>query len=484
MKVTLINPPSIGQIGEFLSYVTYPPSPLLYVAAALRAGGVEVNVVDCFGESPFVPGKFTENTEMIGLWGDDLFARVESHADLIGITCLSFRQSRVVRSLIGELKKRFGSPVVIGGQHATVAFPEFLEAGADFVIQGEGEIACLRLAESLGNPEALASIPGLKGQGFSGPEFELIKDLDSIPFPAYDLIPLDTYWNYGDAQAPQMGRYLDMFTSRGCPYSCNFCASTKVSKRVWRPRSPENVVAEMEHFNRTIGVAEFHIQDPNFSTSRKRMKAIAERIMEKGLSVKYSLPMGVKGDNFLPEDLEILARSGLHYMILSPESGSPKVLKSMNKVVNQKRLLELISKAYQLGIHTACVFLLGYPGEDDEDRKKTVDLAMDFIKRGLDEFTVYIYLPVPGCKNAEETPITDYEKINSYPTWREDYQVLASTRKRIFALGLAYKLAYHPLKSLKNVWNTLIGVSEIKGEMMIRRAIRIKIRKLMGRMKG
>ncbi|MBU2488741.1 MAG: B12-binding domain-containing radical SAM protein [Proteobacteria bacterium] len=481
MKVVLINPPLVGQVNDFMGHVPFQPVSLLYLAASLRAAGISVEVVDCFAEARESQAGFSRNLSLRGLWGEALLDRIPGDASLIGISCLFGVQHSMVVHLIARIKERYPAPVVVGGDHATIVAPEFIAAGADFAVRGEGERVLPALAKALGSPERLSQIPGLVGKDFDNGPPVPIRDLDALPFPAYDLLDLPAYWEFGDAHGPLVGPYLDMITSRGCPYGCNFCASPALSGRRWRARSAAGVVEEMAHFHRTLGVTDFHIQDANYTVNRKRALEIAQGILAAGLPVTYSLPCGIKGETIRPEDLDILAASGLHYLSLAPESGSQRMLGLMNKKMDFQHMFDLVARAKALGLNTAASFIIGYPGETDQDRMMTLRLVRRMTRAGVDEFAVFIMTPLPGAKAAELFPPVDYDGMCVTPRWREDFEDLAQWRRRILTAFFLAKLRWFPGRMLMHLVNVARGKGTVKGELVARRAVRLRLRSLASR---
>ncbi len=484
MKATLINLPIVGQLGNYLSGLPHQPVGLLSVAASLRRAGAEVDVVDCFAEAPGAYREIDGGLALRGLWGRALLERVRADSDLVGVSLNSCLHHRAATALARDLKGHLGLPVVAGGEHATIAAGELVTAGFDFVLRGEGELTAPRLLESLGNGAALRRIPGLLGTGLAGPDFELIEDLDGLAWPAFDLVSLESYWRRGDAHGPFAGPYLDLFTSRGCPNSCRFCSGPASCRRRWRGRSPENVVAEIEYAVATFGVGDFHIQDPNFSADPKRMRRIADLVVERGLDVSLCLPTGIHVEHMEDDDLEALARAGLRYVSVAPESGSERVRQLMNKRVDVHKLRAFVERARALGIRTSASFIAGYPGEDDGDRRETRELALDLVRRGLDEFTVFIFCPVPGSAAASLMELPGYEALGSMPAWRSDYPELAAFRRRLLAEGLLAKAVSHPGDLFAHARHVLSGRFQTKGEMVLRRVVRSRLSSLARRARG
>jgi radical SAM superfamily enzyme YgiQ (UPF0313 family) len=180
-------------------------------------------------------------------------------------------------------------------------------------------------------------------------------------------------------------------------------------------------------------------------------------------------------------DLEALARAGLRYVSLAPESGSERVRRLMNKRVDIPKVVAFVERARALGIRTSASFIAGYPGEEDCDREETRALALDLVRRGLDEFTVFVFCPVPGSAAAELMKLPDYESLGAMPAWRPDYPKLASFRRRLIAEGLLAKAVSHPGDILAHARHVLSGRFQTKGEMVLRRLVRSRLSALASR---
>lgn len=172
-----------------------------------------------------------------------------------------------------------------------------------------------------------------------------------------------------------------------------------------------------------------------------------------------------------------MKKANVCYFSASPETGSEKVLKLMNKPFNYEHFNNLVRKANNLGIKIQACFILGFPGEKEEDRKLTEKYIIKLAKLGVDEIAVYILTPLPGAKIYEEKlfEFQDYEELSFSPRWRTDYKLLNKWRKKCFLKFLLYKSRYHPVKAAKNVLNLITGNFETKMEMSAYRLIKTKI---------
>ena len=158
-------------------------------------------------------------------------------------------------------------------------------------------------------------------------------------------------------------RYLPLLTSRGCPYPCKFCVIPETNSLKWRARSAMNVVKEMEHFIKLLGVTEFHIEDVDPTVNDKRTRELCNLLLEKKLGVTWKICSGTKVETIKSQEtIDLLAKAGCNYISISPETGSPKVLKLINKPFNFDHASKIINVMSKNGISSQACFVLGYPG--------------------------------------------------------------------------------------------------------------------------
>lgn len=474
MHVTLISPPLVHQKGDPFGGIPAMPNGIAYLAAWVRRAGIHVTAIDAFGKSPGAAQPFKQKYVVRGLSLDEIVKRVPAETDLVGIGCHSGAQHTVTLQLVSMIKAQLSKPVVVGGHHPTIVSEPFLQAGADYVVHGEGEIALEKLCAALDGRTALDDVPGLIREGGRRSPVAEIEDLDSIPFPAVDLLPLENYWNLGFSHGPVRGKHIFMISSRGCPYDCHFCTTPGICGRRWRARSAKNVVDEMEEWIRRYGVRDFHFQDENFAVSKKRVVEICEEIRQRGLDLSISLPSGIKVDTIDEATIRALANAGCRYICVAPESGSHRVLELMNKPLDFEHLYSVIKLCKRLKVRTGCFLIIGYPGETEADRKETAKLVGKLTRLGADEFSIFIFTPLPGAgawgANEElQSKWEDYEELCWSPRWRPDYKILSRQRRKLYLRYALTKAIFHPLSTFRHLLNIVTGRFETKGEMTVRR---------------
>lgn len=478
MKVALIVPPLLGYKGDPFGSIPSLPTGAPYLAAYLRAHGHEALLIDCFGEAPHQVRTFKQLYEARGLEPTDVIERLSGDVGLVGISVHSGAAHGLSLELIGAIKAwNPALPIVMGGAQATVLYRDFLEAGADFVVFSEGEESLLQLARALEGGKRWDEINGLAWQGGMNPRTRFITDLDAIPFPAIDLLPLQNYWDLRYAHGPVIGPYTFMLTSRGCPYSCSFCATPCIWQRKWRARSAANVVDEMEHYVTEFGIRDYHLQDDNFTVRRERVWEICQGIIDRGLNVTWCLPSAVKAEPIDPETLHIMREAGCRYIAFSPESGSERVLQLMNKPVDLEHMKVMVEAAHKEGMKTQACFVLGFPGETTEDLKLTRCYANELTRRGVDEISYFIMSPVPGAAAYDDYSwaFEDFEGLCWTPRWRDDYGALKRARMMLYVSFFWTRFWTHPLDLLGHVPNVLRGKHETKAEMALSRWLRMLV---------
>jgi len=231
----------------------------------------------------------------------------------------------------------------------------------------------------------------------------------------------------------------------------------ETNQQKWRARSAINVVDELDYFQRHLNVNEFHIEDLDPTISDERIKEICQEIINRGLKVTWKIAAGTKVETIRSEEtIQCMAKAGCRYISISPETGSPELLKKMRKPFDLDHAITLVREMNQNGIYSQACFVLGFPGETKDDLKKTWSLVSRLTKEGIDEIALFIITPVPGSSIFDQYKgFKSLSECNFSPKWREDYKYLNRFRLRLYAYFLIMKLAYHPIKLLRQPFNFL-----------------------------
>ncbi|MBT9141752.1 MAG: 2-hydroxyethylphosphonate methyltransferase [Syntrophomonadaceae bacterium] len=275
------------------------------------------------------------------------------------------------------------------------------DQNVDYVVVGEGEYV---FRELLGFLNGLNDLPqrGIAyrrdGKPVVSQRADFIQDLNALPMPAYEKVDYLKYANTiarFSVDAPRELPHARMFTSRGCPVGCIFCQVEMISGRLFRARSAENVLNEMEWLKDTYGIKAVIFDDDNFFINRKRARAIFEEMIRRRLSIKWNaiaVPVFLLDE----ETLELMKESGCQYIDLALESGVERVLKEIiHKPVKLDNAIKIVEKAKSLDINVAVNFIIGFPGETWEEIRRTLQFAemidVDYVK-------IFIANPLPGTK--------------------------------------------------------------------------------------
>lgn len=302
------------------------------------------------------------------------------------------------RDLMSEAKKKYpGVMTILGGVHATT-MPE--EAAADkcfdVVAIGEGDAVITELLNS--GPAAVNGIiyrDGAGGELKRTPARERLKDINGLPFPAWDLFQLDRYKNSRLSSRKNPAGLLE--TSRGCAFQCNYC-NKKVFGSAFRAKLPGRVVEEMRYLL-GCGYREIHIIDDSFTQDIARAKEICAEILRQGLKFPWSLFNGIRVDTVDLEFLKIAKKAGLWQVAFGIETGDETVLEKINKRISLDQTEKAIRLAKQAGLDTFGFFILGLSGETESSMNKTIEFAK---KLPLDTAKFDICIPYPGTPYYQE----------------------------------------------------------------------------------
>jgi radical SAM superfamily enzyme YgiQ (UPF0313 family) len=190
---------------------------------------------------------------------------------------------------------------------------------------GEGEVTTVELLEQLETGRPLDDIDGLafrkNGEIVENEKSELINNLDTLPLPAWDLLPFENYIQAKSPQGAWRSHFLPILPTRGCAFTCKFCTAPKMWKSIWRTRSPENVVAEMEHFQNTLDVTDFHFEDLPSVSNKSWIVRFCDEIDRRVLKVSWQLPNGTCSESINRNIIKRIKGSGCTNITFAPESG-------------------------------------------------------------------------------------------------------------------------------------------------------------------
>jgi len=376
---------------------TPPPLGLMYIASYLRENldEFDIKIVD----ARIKDFSFEDIEEYIK----------DYQPEYIGITSLYVDSPQLHR--IAQISKniRKSSVVITGGPYTTSGYKQALkDPNIDYCVVGEGEIPFKDLMKSLRHKLKLEDIKGIAFRNggeilYNGVQ-AFVDDLDTIPFPAWDLIELNDYF-YGKKRSLEnpvqiCERAVSVMSSRGCPYGCIYCHN--IFGKQFRARSPENVIKELKYLISEYNVQEIEFLDDTFNCNKKRAIKICDLIVAEKIKLKICFSNGVRAD-IMDEELIIkLKEAGTYRINYGIESTSSRIQKSMGKRLNLTYAKEIIEKTSRHKILCGAFFMIGFPTETEKEMRETIDFAAE---SKLHTAVFAIATPYPGTelfRRAEE----------------------------------------------------------------------------------
>jgi len=374
-----------------------PPLGITYLGAVLEKAGLPVKLLDC---------RLSE--------AKDIIHEIES-ADIVGISAPSVLAKGALE--LAGYAKSLGKITVVGGPHATISPDFFLrdrEGLVDFVVRGEGEHTLLELVQKLSDGEDWKEVEGIfylkDSKIVHTPDRPAIRNLDDLPFPARHLLPMKEYLRRWKKTIGYT--FLNLLSSRGCPYSCFFC-SKEIFGKVYRARSTKNVVDEMEFMVEKYAPDHLFFNDDVFTLNRWRVLQICNELIERRLKVDWGCESRV--DTVDHELLKAMKKSGCTRIAYGVESGSQRILNVLKKNVTAEQVKRATSLTKKVGIQVVHYLIVGTPGETVEDIELTKRLIRE---TNPDYIGVSFFTPFPGGESwkllEDRLLITDLEQFDYF----------------------------------------------------------------------
>jgi anaerobic magnesium-protoporphyrin IX monomethyl ester cyclase len=412
MRVCLINPPRI-QPKAWGKPNVFPPIVMASVAAVLEKKHA-VSIIDAPTEGWKNLLELDQTKYRVGLSAETIAQRIGEWKPDVVVLEIPFSGWSKTAFEVAATVKKVGREIVVVlfGLHPSSRPEDCLtNVDVDFVVVGEPENTVSELVDVLEHGKR--DFSGIDGLGFrkSGKPVltrkrAVIENLDSLPFPARHLLPMDVYTK-AVKQNPLRGEihkpYTIIITSRGCPYNCVFCSSCVVWGKQWRPRSAENVVDEIEQVIKTFGIRQVDFSDDNMTLDKQRMAEICDLIVERGLRFEWFTPNGIRADTLDEPLLRKMKAAGCKKIRIAPESGVQRVVNEViKKNLDLKTVEEAVVLCKRVGIKVGCFFVIGLIGETKADIEETINFAYKLKELGADTFIFSIAMPLYGTAFYEQ----------------------------------------------------------------------------------
>jgi len=338
---------------------------------------------------------------------------IDFESDIVGFGAIT-----TCAHTLGDLTRgvRQGLPdalIMVGGPHTSAFRAKVLEdTAADVAVVGEGELAfeAVMLARFEGGE--FSEIPGLIWRSPDGEivtndgQMPMVEDLDTLPFPAFDLIDVSKYWRLQSMPPIARRKYISLVSSRGCPYQCMWCHS--IFGKRFRGHSAERMVDEIEHYIRTYGIDDVEFLDDIFNLNHDRIIEFCELAQRRNLKFKIAFPNAVRTDILTQEMIDALVDTGLYFSSFALEAGSPRIQQYTGKRLSIPGFLAGVEMAVKAGVFANGFAMLGFPTETEEDLKQTLDVACNSKLHTASFFTV---MPFPNTRLYDEVMRTHPEKL-------------------------------------------------------------------------
>jgi anaerobic magnesium-protoporphyrin IX monomethyl ester cyclase len=419
IHITLVNPPY--PVGSHL-HPPFLPLGLGYLAAVLEKNNYKVDIVDCQA----LKINYEQAKEEIRT----------RKPDIVGITSttLTYKSALILIKAAKEVNPNIIT--MIGGPHVTFWDTQALEEcpELDVVIRREGEQTILELVQKIESKGSFKDILGITyregGKTLRTEDRPWLENLDELPFPAIHLWPIEKMRSFGEVIFP-------LTTSRGCVFWCNFCTAVRMMGRKYRMRSVKNVVDELEYLHKNFGAEHFTFYDDAFTVDQARTEQMCQEILARGLKIRWNCETRV--DMVTKELLAKMKAAGCTDVWFGVESGSNKVLNSMDKGISIERTQTVFKWAHEVKLMTVANVILGFPTETTESIWETVHFIE---KLEPDDVGYYIATPYPGTPMYEQVrdsgalQIFDFDKYDTAtPTFKLDklsMEELRDTREKAF----------------------------------------------------
>ncbi|WP_299185168.1 radical SAM protein [uncultured Aquimarina sp.] len=375
-------------LKQWKNQTPYPPLGTIYAASLMREKGFMVDLFDTnLRDNPYdIEKEIIKKKPKYLVLFDDGF-------NYLTKMCLTTMREAAFEMM--RIGKSHNCTIIVNSSDATDHYPKYLYNGADYIIQGEGELALLELVSALKNDQPIDKIKSLvykKAENtVTNPKREVLKKLDELPMPAWDLVDINSYkkvWINGGKEFT-----LNLATTRGCPFKCNWCAKPIYGNR-YNTHSPEYIVKHIQYLQKNYDVERFWMCDDIFGLTPGWVQDFNLELKNTNTTLKYYIQSRV--DLLLKEDtINALAESGLQEVWVGAESGSQSILDAMDKGTKVEEIYNATILLKEKNIRVAFFIQFGYLGETKNDISKTIKMIKELVP---DDLGISVSYPLPGTK--------------------------------------------------------------------------------------
>ena len=420
LHVTLVNP--AAPVGAAM-HMPFALLGLGYLAAVLEKNNYKVDVIDC---------------QVLKLSPEDFRSEISKRQpNIVGVTSSTLTYQSGLK-LVKIAKEACPNCITIaGGSHVTFWDDKALQecSELDIVIRREGENTMLELAQRIEAEKSYNDVLGITCRKDSkiirNPDRPYIEDLDSLPFPARHLWPMEKFRELEDV--------LYLATSRGCVYWCEFCTTVRMHGRKYRMRSPKNVVDELEFLNKTYGVSKFTFCDDAFTVDQPRTEELCREILDRGLKIQWNC--GTRVDMISKELLAKMKEAGCITVWFGVESGTQQVLDAMKKGITPELTIKVLGWVREVGLKPVPNVILGFPGETKKSAWKTIKYVE---KIAPDDVGFYnVATPFPGTPMYDLVKEKGWLRVTDFDLYDTTHPIFETPWLSMKDLGKLREGAFH-----------------------------------------
>jgi anaerobic magnesium-protoporphyrin IX monomethyl ester cyclase len=409
--VVFVRGPIVFADGSINNEAT-PCIAFAYLSAYLKRFGYPVAIVDSIGEglNRVWPLEKYPGFSCHGLTFEETVARIPKEADVIAFSGMFSGEWPVIRDLITRVRGAFPKALLVaGGEHVTAMSEYSLRdcPALDVCVRGEGEHTFYELLEAYSEKKDFSMVEGISYLDAQGSYREngglpRIREPETIPWPNWPEGYLEKFWAEGKSLGVQTERDMPFMSSRGCPYRCTFCSSPQMWTTKYELRDTNDCIAEIKKYIAKYDVTSLQFYDLTAITKKSWIVEFCNKLLEHDIRLNWSLPSGTRSEVLDRETLSLIKRTGCHYLVYAPESGSPETLAKIQKQVKLDRMTESLKEAMRQGIVVRANLIIGFPSETRRNIYETLRFGLKLAVLGVDEVPIYLFSPYPGSQLFKE----------------------------------------------------------------------------------
>jgi len=366
------------------SYIHWFPQGMAYIAAVLKRSGHDVEIY---------------NQDIHHYPDEHLTRYLDSHRfDAVGLSFVAgYYQYRKALTISEAINRSSQRPLYILGGHGPAPEPEFFlkKTGADVIVMGEGEDTVIELMDAVGAGRSLDGVLGIayreNGRCVVNERRPLIQDIDAIPFPAYEMFPMETYRLLRLPHCTNGDFIIPILSGRGCTFRCNFCYRMDEG---FRPRSSESIVEEIKMLKKNYGITYIAFADELLMSSKKRTIEICEAFLKEDLRIKWDC--NGRLNYTTKEVLDVMKQAGCVYINYGIEAFDDEILKVMKKGLTTRQIVRGIEATLEAGITPASNIIFGNIGENRQTLQKGLEFLLQYHAEDAEMRTIRPVTPYPG----------------------------------------------------------------------------------------